>query len=337
LFLQLMPGEKAGLPFAYPPIVAVAVWPLSGLPYAAAALIWAGLSAGLYALGLALLWQSCGAIPRRDRWLAIWISLAFEPFVFECIHGGQISALAFAAVCAAIFLDRRGRTFAAGIALGVLAYKPTLLVLIPLAVLLSRQWKTLLGLATTVAVGALASVWSVGPTACGQFLKMMGTYTRAVGAGDGFPTWKYVDVCSFVRLALHRPMVSLWMVGLLVGLMVLLVRRGSAVVNRPAWAWAIGATLVVNLYVGIYDTVLVAAVLWLMADASYRQYGRLSAELAWLMAAVFVTPWITQPLARYGGVQLYTLVLVLVAIWAAYGGVKTIDREAVSVAPNPPR
>jgi hypothetical protein len=91
--------------------------------------------------------------------------------------------------------------------------------------------------------------------------------------------------------------------------------------------------LVCNLYVGIYDSVLGAAALWVMADASYRREGRLSADVRWLIVAVFVAPWVTQLTARYMGVQIYTLVL---AAAAAQPIIRRLEREKMETpVPDP--
>lgn len=343
IFKQILPKEKGGLPFAYPPIVAEIARPLARLPYASATAVWTAISAMLYALGLALPCNVCDGIPRADKRIAFWLALAFEPFLIECLHGGQVSTVAFAAACAAICLQSRGWNFLAGLSLGLLAYKPTLLfVLLPILIL-GKQKRALAGTATTIFAGALLSWLFTGFGTCRDFIGVMRTYSRAVSSGDGFRTWKYVDIGSFLRL-LHQPdwMICTIPIGLLLAVILLLgFAAGASNSDKQKLFWATGltATLICNLYVGIYDTVLIVPGLFLAADAQYRNAGKLSPMFRWILFAVFVSPFFSQQAAESMGIQIDTLVLGSVLLWqladwTPMRKIKSIDLEAASGVPN---
>lgn len=315
---------RATLPYAYPPAVALVMSPLSRLPYRTAAMAWAGISLLLYAGGLGLLWRTFDGIGRADRLIAVLLSLAFEPFIVECIHGGQLCAIGFAAICAALALHRGGKPLASGIALGLLAYKPTLILALVPALMLGRQWRMLIGVAVTIGVGAaIGLLLGFGPTF--DFLKLMLTYVRVVTSGDGFVLFKYVDICAFLKLLWHDPAAVAWPAALM-GLVVITVLAGRALRNgrnETAWIILLMGMLVCNLYVGIYDSVLAVAGMWVMADAAYRRDGRLSWDVRWLLIAVFLTPWITQLTARWLGMQIDTVILAVAAMQPVLRGIAT--------------
>ena len=334
---ELIPNEtpRATLPYAYPPALALVMSPLTRLSYLAATLAWAGICLALYAAGVGLLWRTCDAIGRADRVVAVLFCLAFEPFIVECIHGGQLCAVGFFAVCAALALHRGGKFFAAGLALGLLAYKPTLLLALLPAPALGRQWRMLAGIAATVCAGAVLGIAAMGMGPTIDFLKLMCTYAHAVSAGAGFPLFKYVDICAFVKLLEHRPDAQVWPVAI-VGILVAGTLAGRAFRSArysAAWIIMLMGLLVCNLYVGIYDSVLAAAALWLMADASYRRDGRLSEDVRWLIVAVFIAPWVTQLTARFLGVQIFTLVLAAVA---AQPIIRRLGREKLEAPASDP-
>ncbi|MGA3067054.1 MAG: glycosyltransferase family 87 protein [Tepidisphaeraceae bacterium] len=353
--VKLFPGENQALPYAYPPLVAYVVRPLSYLPYEKAAAIWTICAALFYGVGLFGMWRACPGMGRAEKWLGVWICLAFEPFTFECLHGGQISTFAFACVCIAIWMDKENRPVLSGIAMGLLAYKPTLLAILLPAMALGRRWKMLGGCIATIGFGALLSLVIAGPVACGEFVRMIGTYGNAVAANDGFRTWKYVDLCAFLRL-LHAPRemtVVLPMVGMAgAGIFLGLIQRSGADWDARAaiWAIALPATLIFNLYVAIYDSVLIVPAFWLAADWMHRREGGLTKGYRRLGAAVFLAPWISPGLARLGGFQIDTVVLgaSLVYMCVVFQailqrparrealGFKSTDLEATSTAPNLP-
>lgn len=110
-------------PPLYPPQVAAAFGPLARLSYLPALLVWLALSTvGFVLSALALrrwLFPDC---ERTLFWLAV---AAFPPF-WVVIQYGQLSTAALVAFTLAVVALGRDHRFAAGLALGVLVYKPTL-------------------------------------------------------------------------------------------------------------------------------------------------------------------------------------------------------------------
>lgn len=298
------------LPFLYPPWVAQAFRPLAALPYRAsfaAFLVLAGLG---YLVALSLLRPLVPSVSDRDWRLFLLLAVAFEPFLFECWMGGQLSVLALLAVCLALRLAHDRRPFAAGLALGVLAYKPTLLVFLGLMTLAARRGRTAAGVAVTALAGLAAGAVVAGPAAVATYASRLLGFknTQLV-----IPLSKYVDVRSGAEALVGR--------GSALALAAAVVAMGAAAAAlwrwwaaRPdaplTWAATLTVTLVANLYLPVYDMVLLVPGLlltWVAIDEAERP------AFALLAGAVAAAAWVTQPLARATGVQVETFLLVALA------------------------
>src|SRR6185312_9379230 len=124
-------------PFAYPPIFAIEMLPLAHVPQAAA---WAL----VFVASLAAVSFAVRAITGDAR-DAVWVLGTFPGLVG--LLAGQFSFFALGLVVLAWTLLERQRSLEAGLALSVLAFKPQLLLFLPLALLFRRDWRALLGLA----------------------------------------------------------------------------------------------------------------------------------------------------------------------------------------------
>jgi hypothetical protein len=73
-----------------------------------------------------------------------------------------------------------------------------------------------------------------------------------------------------------------------------------------SWALALSCTLVFNLYVGVYDTILLIPSVLLMYRSLSRQ--------PMLLLAIWMLPWVSGLIARETGVQLFTLAMFALVI-----------------------
>ena len=236
------------------------------------------------------------------------------PFLVECLAGGQTSAFGFFCLAAAIVSERKGRLFVSGLILSLCAYKPTLLLLIVPMLLITRRYKTLLGFFAGLAVLAIVSLLTVNVDGLVGFINTLLYFTTAsTSVVSGLRTWKYVDVNSFFRLLTGEHVYLRWFLtgaAFLFGLPFLVKTWWHPSDRNLVWAITIASTLVLNLYVGIYDSTLVVLSALLTADVLYRTYhGKLPASYKLILVLVYVVPWMTQPLARVTGVQVFTVVL----------------------------
>ncbi|MFN0085439.1 MAG: glycosyltransferase family 87 protein [Blastocatellia bacterium] len=329
VYREIYPSGQPGqeLPYVNAPFFALPLPLLARLPYATAYLFWFGLSLGLFLLGIRLLWSTLDAIPREDRPLAGLLAVSFMPFMVECLSGGQTSAFGFFFLALAITLERRGRPVASGMALALCLYKPTLLILILPMLLLTRRFRSIAGVGLGAFLLSIVSIWMVGVEGCRSYLRMLLFFAdNSVSGATGLKSWKYIDINSFSRLLFHEHSWLRWaLTGIVFAVVLPLLVR--AWVRSPlrrelqglVWASAVTWTLVLNIYLGIYDATLVVISAFLTCDLLYRRTERpgdpFSYRCKLLVLSLYLVPWVTQPIAKLTGVQLLTLAL---ALFGAY-------------------
>jgi glycosyl transferase family 87 len=320
--------DQSGLPYVNAPFFILPFIVLARLPYSWAYFLWLVLSVVLYVTAFLLLWRTLKEIP-RDAWLvASLLSLSFMPFLVECLAGGQTSAVGFFCLTLAIISERRGHYVLSGLALSLCTYKPTLLLLILPMLLITRRYQTIPGFVAGCGVLAFISVLIVGWQGCLAYINNLLFFANAsTSTVSGLRSWKYVDINSFFRPLLENFPYLRWTLTGAVFLIVLpfLFRLWWNTDRRRSddqsftWALTITWTLVLNVYLGIYDTTLVVLSILLMTDVFYRRQGRdqwlTSTAYKLILLLLYLVPWFTQPIARFSGIQLYTLVLVLLGLY----------------------
>ena len=136
--------------YSYPPVLLVLTAPLAAIPYVPALGTW--LVATWYAFYRALrLTGSEGAL---------LLSLA-TPALFVNAYTGQNGALTAALLGGGLVLVDR-RPLVAGVLFGLLAYKPQLALMLPVALIAGRRWSTVAAAGTTIALLVIASVLAFG-------------------------------------------------------------------------------------------------------------------------------------------------------------------------------
>ena len=139
VYLQYFYGPQVALPFI----------PLASLSFLTQAAIWAVLSLLTYFVCIYLIWKRCSAL-RPNRALVALCALAYPP-LFHFFMRGQLSVVVLVCFTAAYLAFLSERNFLAGIALGLLAFKPQFLVAIPLVLLLAQAWKAFAGVVISAA------------------------------------------------------------------------------------------------------------------------------------------------------------------------------------------
>ncbi|PVX70667.1 glycosyltransferase family 87 protein [Paraburkholderia unamae] len=153
-------GRAVGtLPWLYPPTFLLFVYPLALLPFT--------LAAPIFLFGsLALFVKVVKTIAPHPR--TALIALAF-PGCALVLTSGQNSFLTASLVGLGLVLLRR-RPILAGVCFGLVAMKPQLCVLIPLALLASRSWRALGAMTAAVAISLALSVVAFGGETLAAFL-----------------------------------------------------------------------------------------------------------------------------------------------------------------------
>jgi hypothetical protein len=153
-------------PQNYPPLMTLFILPFALLPLPLASWLWTG----FMAVVLLVCWHlvtPAGTTRQRLLWLLVALSLppVIYAFRWQVLFGGAVLALALA-----WRLDRAGHPWLAGIALAFAALKPQLAFLLPVALLASGRWRTLVGGGVTVLAMVVVAVSTIGPAAIGQWL-----------------------------------------------------------------------------------------------------------------------------------------------------------------------
>jgi hypothetical protein len=140
---RLVPNYQNRFLPIHAPQVALFFAPLAGLPYEKALVFWLTLSAITYAVSGWALWRALPNL-RRFGWIVALLAVA-SPAFYALVTFGQTSAFALLWFTLGFLALRRGRPWLAGLALGTLFYKPTLVLVLPFAFLYARQFQVLLG------------------------------------------------------------------------------------------------------------------------------------------------------------------------------------------------
>ncbi len=270
----------------YPPFLLLAAAPLALLGYGWAWVVWMAVTLPLYLVTLAGVW------PRRDVVLAAVVL----PATSYCLAVGQNGFLTAALLGGGLALLPR-RPIVAGLVLGLLTYKPHFAVVVPLALVMARQWRPLaaavgscLALAGAVTLVFGVSVWT-------GFVGSLGITVHKVllTGGSGWDKLQSVYALAHVLGAGE---------GIAWGLQVVM---AVLLVAATAWAWQCGgrpgprsalliaATLAATPYLYAYDLPVVAvAALFLLRDGCDR--GDCFAGETSLIALAVVLPTLA-PLA----------------------------------------
>ena len=269
-----------------PPHTALFFAPLSSLPFRAALVVFTALSVVAFALAL---WKARAFAP-DDRTFATF-ALAFaasEPFA-ETIIIGQTSGLMLLVWVAGIALALEKRDTAAGVILGLGAFKPQLFLLVPIVLVARKRWR-LLGVflatgAAMVAIGALAC----GPHAYVAWVDLL----RSPAYGDVREANMF-HMCSIEALLHGLPFATA--VHALVALAAIVLLFSFARKSEDelrVWAAAILVTLFATPHLIIYDAVLfIVPALVLAPDAAKNRATRVAViatfGLAWLVSIAHV-------------------------------------------------
>lgn len=198
----LLENEDGVLFFAYPPFVATAYSWVTPLGYRGAYLVQMMLMAAA-AVASVLLLRPMSSVVQRYPAAVIAAAVLFQPLLASLI-GGQNTALTMLLIAGAARAEFSGYPVVAGMAIGLLAYKPQYGVPLTLVVALSGRWRVLVGTVGTWAAlylaGAAALGWGwVGPwwdqatafrdtnaTANGDlFVSLPGYLEHVIGMGSG--------------------------------------------------------------------------------------------------------------------------------------------------------
>lgn len=309
----------------YPPFIPLFFSLYARLPFGVAFGAWMATSLLLYLIGVwAVARETFLGEPFKVS-ISLCGALAFYPFFVGTLINGQPTAVAVCAVALSYVLERRERPYVSGLALSLLAFKPTLCVLLVPMLLITRRWKQLYGFVTGVTALALVSTaiggWGVWPA----YARYLGVYKRVLSLGDrlGMPLAKHVDIGScLLAISGGRSVIAAPAVAVIAGAVVIVLgilgwkssRRGRAV-RGLVWAAAITWTLLVNAYVPIYDASLAAiAVVLTLGALKGSAWETIRSWIVLLAVVIEVASWFTIGIATQYRIQLLSIALAILGV-----------------------
>ena len=321
----IRPMDAGGVygPNPYSPFVGIFFRPFALLPFLPAFALWIGLSFSLYLAGLALFAGQFFHDDPHRRSLSFCFALSFCPFYWT-VTGGQISTIGFFALALAFREEDRQRPLLSGLALSLCMYKPTLLILLLPMLLITRRYKTLVGLAAgVVAMAGFVTVVQGASIWPGYIARLVSFGSATTKIHSFVVLWYHVDLNSFSALI---PGGRSWLGGTLIlgcaalaGLALVrawwVARRGNQAAGTLIWAMTLTWTLILNLYVPFHDCILI--VLSFMATAGLLKDSanfRLRRQFALLGLAILSSSWISLSFARTTGFQILTVLFVVFGV-----------------------
>ncbi|MDN4610770.1 glycosyltransferase family 87 protein [Arthrobacter burdickii] len=293
--------------FVSPPLVAALYVPSALVEYPASAGVWLVINVILLAACLWSLRLVAPMLIARRRGLVVLVLCASAP-AFELLGGGQDSAFVLAVWLLALRLIAGRHQFVAGAALGLALLKPQHVVLVPLALLVTRRFGALSGFLVMGLLQAGLSLALVGPVGIARWVDAI--------TGSGFgeqvqqdQAWKMVSFPAFLHAVLPAsapsPIGSILSIVVLVAAAIVLVRqlmRRRRLFSQPFAAGEEGhargrdgmlvliatlsTTVVFSPHLVVYDAVLFFPVALCLLENRPTVAVRLS------LAAAFCTTWL---------------------------------------------
>ena len=299
-------------PWHYPPTFLLAVAPLGLLPYPAALAV--------FVLGTAALWAALvGRIaPGRRAWV---VAAAAPAGLINLIDGQNAFLTAALAGFALLGLDRRPA--ASGVLIGLLAIKPHLAVLFPLALCAAGRWRTIIAAGITALALGIASLAAFGWDSWAGFLRHL-PVAQAMAARGAVP-WGAMPSGYVFALSLGAPAAAAWIVqggsALVAAGCVWCAWRNPAAAFEARAATLVAGSLLVSPFLFNYDLVWASlATGWLAVLGLRTGFRRCEREIllfAWLV------PMAMQPVQMLTALQPgfpAIVLLLLVAARRALGG-----------------
>lgn len=257
-------------PWFYPPTFLVFLLPFAPLGFAASYVAFQAFSGGFLAVALG---KGAGN-PTAARYVAAGVLIS--PAASLNIIDGQCAFLVAALFAAGVrLLDRR--PILAGVVMGLLTFKPQFCLLVPLALLGSRQWRSLIAAACSAVALAVISAMIFGldiwiwwiPRAIENLVspdQKWATYGRIWGHS--------VWACAMLLGAPEKLASILQLAAMLASAIAVFVAFRSSLSRDKQLAILLAATILAAPHSGPYDaTLLVAAAgIWLAANAAQPRF-----------------------------------------------------------------
>jgi hypothetical protein len=299
-------------PFLYPPQLALAFVPFTYLTLWDAYRLWQLLSLSFYGTGVFLLCRRF--LPGHSPWLVLPLALAFGPFLTDAWTGGQLSVVGFSGITAALLAQQKRCDFSSGLALSLCFYKPPILLLMIPFLCVTKGWRVLGGLAAGGASAGFLTTVLLGWRVWESYFQYVwsGHYSEARWLLD-----HYVDGMAFFSLllspALASPLLLLCGAACLAALLAVGRRERDSVL---IWSTVLTWSMFLNLYVPMYDVILVVPGILASGPHLWRRSPR---GCAAVIGVLFLSSWLSRSLLHVTHLQLLTVAIIALGMFQMMG------------------
>ena len=296
----------------YPPIFFLPVEVLSTLHFAVALVLW------LVLTGMFLAWALRPLMTSAQAWLVF----ASAPAAWYAILIGQNSFLT-AGLLALFYRSFWQSGPLAGLAIGLLCYKPHLGLVFPLVLIAYRRWSALTVAAATVVGLSLISLLLYGISPWQVFLTENLAIVRDKLETGEFPLAKMGSGFVFAR-TLGAPVwaaetIQVVTIMLALGTLLALIRRGASF--PLVFAFAVAIALPISPHNFIYDWVMLIIPAMLLVNAlgpqSLKGYEKAILALLWIVPGILLALPKDFPFAPGFPVLVAFAAMIAIRAWAA--------------------
>ncbi|PWT86446.1 MAG: hypothetical protein C5B57_01050, partial [Blastocatellia bacterium] len=273
------------------PQLALLFAPFTRTEYTTALAIWLVVVVILYAGSYTLLWPDAQAL-RAYTGTALVTSVAF-PGLFNLVLHGQTSAISLIALATAAFALRRGRLFAAGIAVGMLVFKPHWMLAAVGVFLIAGEWRLVAG-AMLGAGSQLALTWLyVGSSVMRTYWRALQLLSSIADLLEPKPS-DSLEGLFRVLVSDARIAVALYLIaGVAIAITAARIWRSRAAFD-VRFSAVVLAIVLTSPHTGTYDLIMLGPVFLLLANWLVQcEQRRWVSRLVPLLAAAFVAPLLT--------------------------------------------
>jgi alpha-1,2-mannosyltransferase len=284
--------------------------PLAHLSYGWALALWWILSAAIYAICVFAVWRVCPRLHRQETTVLL-AAIGFPAFL-HLIAWGQTSALALAAFTGAFFLLRGRREFLAGLVFGCLIFKPQLGLAAAVVFLAIGAWRVIGGTILSAGAQLAAGVLYYGVAPFRQWLGVMRNVRTVLPLLEPKPYqthclrtfWSMLipaEGLAFAPYAISAIAVLWWTISIW--------RRRADAPLALRYSSLLLASVLIAPHLTVYDLVILAPGLLLMADWLVAEWARRSVQiLGPLLYLIYMLP-LLGPLTRWTHVQLSVIAM----------------------------
>ena len=313
--------ESQYYPMVYPPFHYWLLQPLSWISCLAAARLWCVLNGLAIAVAGWLLFREFKTISKSAKFIPL-VMLGFSPILLS-LNMGQKSGFLLLIYTLCFILLRSHRPYAAGVAFGLVLFKPQLAIVILLILLVRRDWRFLLGFASTGSFFASVTLLH-GLQPFWEFLSIMrgaGTYMESAGykIQDAHNLWCVIrNSLAFLPPIYAGAVFAMFASVLLFGITRSTLsqqRKDTRDETRLLDEFSLGvlATLLLSPHLLTYDLSLLALPMSIelvrRSSAQGLPHSGLASWSPIVAAILFLGSWWSVPLAELMHVQLTTLLM----------------------------